>query len=726
MGHPNKARIELPVEAARSPCARGFDKRRMEIRNLSSHVDDRLSWIGAIGLAVAVGVAYFFAAQLSLTLLTKPDGVAVFWPAAGIASGTLIALGSGVRVPVTVGVLAASALASLLGDRSIPAATIFALCNAGEPLLVAWLIKRWLGTDFRLESLASVLGFFAAAAIPPAISGSIATVGFVLFYSSSAPLLTTWLNWFASDALGIIMVAPLLIGLGSLRRESPAKWELVAGTLTLAALVMGTAIALRSPQQYWYTVLPLGMLLPALLAAYCRPVFAAAAALVLSFAVVWITTFGIGDFGEPPNLHDRVYAARATLLAISAGTLLLAALFAERRNREAVLGKTNERLKETNDRLQLALHGAKLGVWSLDIETGRFESDARDRQIHNYPPDAPPETGAEARSFIHPGDLPAFDAALAACERTGDRCTVEYRVAPAFAGTDPGQERWVAIEGATVRDAKGEPTQWLGITRDISERKQVERSLAERDLQLALASKYALVGTFTFDTASEKMEVSTGYAAIHELPEDTREIHRDDWRAGVHPDDLPSVEAHFREAIAARRCEHFCEYRIVARGGEVRWIDLRSFITYGSDAGAARLVGANIDITERKRAELALTDRNAQFELARKVTKVGSFTYDYAEKTLQLSPACAAIYGLPEHTLEISQDDWRTRILPDDLAHIDALTRQAMANHQSELVLEFRIVRPGGEVRWTEFAHPHLLRRRRTRLEFDGRQHRRH
>ena len=47
----------------------------------------------AIGLAVAVGVAYFLVARLSLALLTKPDCVAVFWPAAGIASGTLIALG---------------------------------------------------------------------------------------------------------------------------------------------------------------------------------------------------------------------------------------------------------------------------------------------------------------------------------------------------------------------------------------------------------------------------------------------------------------------------------------------------------------------------------------------------------------------------------------------------------------------------------------------------------
>jgi integral membrane sensor domain MASE1 len=100
--------------------------------------------------------------------------------------------------------MTASALASLLGDRSIAAAVIFALCNVGEPLLVAWLIKQRFGNDFKLESLHSVLGFFAAAGIGPAISGSVATVGFILFYSSGAPILATWLNWFASDALGII------------------------------------------------------------------------------------------------------------------------------------------------------------------------------------------------------------------------------------------------------------------------------------------------------------------------------------------------------------------------------------------------------------------------------------------------------------------------------------------------------------------------------------------
>ena len=44
-------------------------------------------WINPAGLATAVAIAYFLAARLSLDLLTKPDGVAVFWPAAGISAG---------------------------------------------------------------------------------------------------------------------------------------------------------------------------------------------------------------------------------------------------------------------------------------------------------------------------------------------------------------------------------------------------------------------------------------------------------------------------------------------------------------------------------------------------------------------------------------------------------------------------------------------------------------
>src|SRR5262249_47961221 len=120
--------------------------------------DSTLPWIGAIGLAFAVGIAYFLAAQLSLALLAKPDGVAVFWPAAGVSSGVLITLGRDARLPVAGGAMVATIIANLMGDRSMLSAIAFALCNAGEALLTAWLIVRYFGSGFSLDKLHNVLG----------------------------------------------------------------------------------------------------------------------------------------------------------------------------------------------------------------------------------------------------------------------------------------------------------------------------------------------------------------------------------------------------------------------------------------------------------------------------------------------------------------------------------------------------------------------------------------
>src|SRR6202035_1443509 len=116
------------------------------LQSLRGQVQSRLSpaakpaWVGAIGLAVAVGAAYFLAARLSLVLLTKPDGVAVFWPASGVAAGVLIALGPRARWPVAGGAMAATVVANLLGDRTVWSAIVFALCNAGEAVLAAGLV----------------------------------------------------------------------------------------------------------------------------------------------------------------------------------------------------------------------------------------------------------------------------------------------------------------------------------------------------------------------------------------------------------------------------------------------------------------------------------------------------------------------------------------------------------------------------------------------------------
>ena len=76
-------------------------------------------WARSIGLAAAVGIVYFLAARLSLLLLTKPDGVAVFWPASGVAAGVLIALGPRARLPVAAGAMVATIVANLMGDRNL-------------------------------------------------------------------------------------------------------------------------------------------------------------------------------------------------------------------------------------------------------------------------------------------------------------------------------------------------------------------------------------------------------------------------------------------------------------------------------------------------------------------------------------------------------------------------------------------------------------------------------
>src|SRR3981081_4287617 len=75
-------------------------------------------WARSIGLAAAVGIVYFLAARLSLLLLTT-DGVAVFWPASGVASGVLIALGPRARLPVAAGAMAANIGAHLMVERPV-------------------------------------------------------------------------------------------------------------------------------------------------------------------------------------------------------------------------------------------------------------------------------------------------------------------------------------------------------------------------------------------------------------------------------------------------------------------------------------------------------------------------------------------------------------------------------------------------------------------------------
>src|SRR5262249_44798990 len=304
--------------------------------------------LASIGLAVAICVAYFLAARLSLFLQTEPDGVAVFWPAAGVSSGILIALGRDVRWPVAVvrrsvaiGVIAASLIANLTSDRTIWASSAFALCNAGEALLVAWLIKHYVGRDFTLARMRHVVVFLAATIVGTAISGVGGALAYQFLHSPDVPALITWGHWFASDVLGIITVAPLMIWLVPVVRVPTTRLQLVEGIMGVAAVAATTVVFIfLLPSEIWWEIVPVELLflLVLWLSARCLPVFTTAAIFVISVTSVGAIAFDLGRFGTVgPTTEARIWESQAGILGVTLYALFLTAVFAERRRHAAVM-----------------------------------------------------------------------------------------------------------------------------------------------------------------------------------------------------------------------------------------------------------------------------------------------------------------------------------------------------------------------------------------------------
>ena len=277
--------------------------------------DPRRRLIGAIGFTIAFGIAYFFAARLSLAVLAKSDGFALFWLAGGVASGVLIAVGRDARVPIASGTVVASIIAHLMGGRNIWVSTSYAVCNAGEALFTAWLIERYFGLGFGLDRLRSVVGLVTAAVVSNAASAVCGTVAYELLQSPTAPFWVIWQRWFASGAIGTITVAPLVIGLAAALRIPPRRDEIIEGGAALVALAaVMTFIIVSLPQKPWEMVAPVALLFPILWpAARCQPVFAAGAAFIASLAIVWTVTSGIGHFGD----QAHPISAQAAILVVA-------------------------------------------------------------------------------------------------------------------------------------------------------------------------------------------------------------------------------------------------------------------------------------------------------------------------------------------------------------------------------------------------------------------------
>ena len=423
----------------------------------------------SVAATVAVAIAYFLSARLSLALLAKPDGVAVFWPAAGVASGTLIVAGPAARWPVIVGVIAATIGANLLGDRNLWSSVFFAVANAGEATIVAGLIQRWYGSPFELNSLRRVFGLFAATIAGTAASGIVGTMGFVWFHAANASAPSIWLHWFASDALGTLTVAPLVIGLASLIRNVPTRQEAAESALALAVVCILCAFLVFLPDAPWTLELATISLCPLFvwLAARLPPGITTAATFICTITIVATTTFAVGVFGDSRlTIEHRTQVAQASILAISFGALVLTALFSERRLQKIALVEREARLQEA-----LRAGGVMAFDWELGADQVRYSENATpvmgcgSKDVLS---------GAAILEQVHPDDREKVTGCIQRITPDEPSYSVTYRYRPGDSDCDV----WLEQVATAHFDSTGSPIRIQGLMTDITERKRFEEEMS--------------------------------------------------------------------------------------------------------------------------------------------------------------------------------------------------------------------------------------------------------
>ena len=411
-------------------------------------------WARPIVLTVAVGVAYFLAARLGLLLMTQP-GVAIFWPAAGISSGTLIAIGRAARWPVAVGVIAANTVANLMGDRNIWSSSLFSLCNAGEALFVAWMIERYIGSDFSLGRLRHVLGLLAATIVGTVVSGVGGAVAYKLSHSPDVSPWIVWQQWVASDSIGIITVAPLIIGVAAALRAPPPRSELIEGVVALVAVAVATGmIIFLLPPTWWDIDVLVVLLFPLLLwpAARCRPVFTSAVIFVVNLMLVSAITFDVGHFNKAINSSSELISgAQVSILGIALVMLVLASLFAERRDNE--------------DRMRAIVNTVVDGIITID-DKGIVETlnPAAARVFGYSPEEVVGQNVPEIYSREHDGYLSNYlTTGHARMSGIGREVAAQHKDGSIF-----------PAELAVAEMAVAGRRMFTGVVRDISERKRAD------------------------------------------------------------------------------------------------------------------------------------------------------------------------------------------------------------------------------------------------------------
>ena len=292
-------------------------------------------YLWRIGLAT---LAYFGTVRLGLLFVIQPEGIAGFWPASGVGLALLLlARDRREKSIVALIIFGVNFFLDLAVGYSLLSSAGFSLANTLEPVVGMWGLQRLAGRRVTFKRLADVLSLTVVAGLS---SMAAALVGAAAAWSGfGAPYWMTWRNWWIEDALGILVITPLILtwqtGAGqavkmSLRRQVEALLLLAAAIFQVGTMfgLPETPIPFELRPYFLFPIL-------AWAALRYRPDGMIALLAVISMVMFALTAAGAGNFplGEAHSTEQLIRVQ--IFLGIAAITgLILAAVFAERRQTE--------------------------------------------------------------------------------------------------------------------------------------------------------------------------------------------------------------------------------------------------------------------------------------------------------------------------------------------------------------------------------------------------------
>ena len=301
---------------------------------------------------------------------------------------------------------------------------------------------------------------------------------------------------------------------------------------------------------------------------------------------------------------------------------------------------TSRALRESEQRLRLAVEATQIGIWDVDAVRGTRRWSPELNAILGLPVSF--EGSDEAfTSLIHPDDrVRVGEQYRRAYEPGSDGVyNTEFRIHRA----DSGEIRWVLATGRISFGADGRALRGIGTLRDIDRRRKDEEAVRESERRLRVALVAGRMGAWSYDltTGAQRWDDSQ-YRLLGLDPSvpPSREL----FLSIVHPADLHLVTFDIETLPLDTFLDS--EFRVITPNGQIRWISAHSIARAGSDGKPLEMIGVNRDMTEQKRAETALRISEERQRLAVEANDVGTWDFDILADEHLWSAQFKRLWGL--------------------------------------------------------------------------------